>query len=142
MVPCQILQLCVLVALFPITSHGFAFLVNRIGFFADTAGSLSFSLSRQFARKVADELESTRPQQQTNSFDELSLCQEAMSAIRSQPDWIVPTPIQQLVIPKLLIDNESSDDGYKDDGAQHKTSPSVWCEAPTGSGTSIHFRFA
>ena len=63
---------------------------------------------------------------QQPSFDDLGLCREAMSAIRSQPDWALPTPIQQLVIPKLLVDDSESE--------HSRNVPSVWCEAPTGSG--------
>lgn len=63
---------------------------------------------------------------QQPSFDDLGLCREAMSAIRSQPDWVLPTPIQQLVIPKLLVDDSESE--------HTRDVPSVWCEAPTGSG--------
>jgi ATP-dependent RNA helicase RhlE len=56
------------------------------------------------------------------SFSDLGLNPAAMRAVKAA-DWEVPTPIQQLVIPKLL-------------GSQ---STSVWCEAPTGSGKTAAF---
>jgi ATP-dependent RNA helicase RhlE len=56
------------------------------------------------------------------SFSDLGLNPASMRAIQAS-DWEIPTPIQQLVIPKLL-------------GSQ---STSVWCEAPTGSGKTAAF---
>ena len=56
------------------------------------------------------------------TFDTLDLSDEILSAVRSQPLWRVPTPIQQLAVPQIL----SSDSSF-------------WCEAPTGSGKTAAF---
>lgn len=57
------------------------------------------------------------------SFADLGLGPEALQAVQAQADWITPTAIQQLVIPKLLLQDSAS----------------VWCQAPTGSGKTLAY---
>ena len=70
------------------------------------------------------------------SFDSLGLSPQAVQAIKSQADWIVPTPIQQMAIPQLLQSGTSSSEGDDPLSTEQTTrhSHSVWCRAPTGSG--------
>lgn len=67
------------------------------------------------------------------SFQDLGLNPEALTAIRAQQGWTTPTPIQQLVIPKLL------DLAAEEDGSESSHADSVWCEAPTGSGKTAAY---
>ena len=71
---------------------------------------------------VADEANAAIYQQQS-SFETLGLSKEILSAVRAQPGWKQPTPIQQLAIPEILTSNRSS----------------FWCEAPTGSGKTAAY---
>jgi ATP-dependent RNA helicase RhlE len=80
------------------------------------------------------------------SFEDLGLCQEALSAVRSQPEWKRPTPIQQLVIPKLLQlqkqKQQSLEENFYSQGDGNEddiTVDSVWCESPTGSGKTAAY---
>jgi superfamily II DNA/RNA helicase len=67
------------------------------------------------------------------SFEDLGLSPEALNAIRAQPGgWTTPTPIQQLVIPKLL-------DLAAEEDRSELHADSVWCEAPTGSGKTAAY---
>jgi ATP-dependent RNA helicase RhlE len=60
---------------------------------------------------------------QQSSFETLGLSKEILSAVRAQPGWKQPTPIQQLAIPEILTSDRSS----------------LWCEAPTGSGKTAAY---
>ncbi|CAB9529158.1 dependent RNA helicase [Seminavis robusta] len=70
-----------------------------------------------------DETSNNNDDDQPVYFQDLGLCRSAIDAIESQDRWYLPTPIQQLAIPKLL---ESHDEAF-------------WCEAPTGSGKTAAF---
>jgi hypothetical protein len=70
---------------------------------------------------------------ENRSFQDLGLNSEALSSIRAQQDWTIPTPIQQLVIPKLL------DLAAEEDSSESSHADSVWCEAPTGSGKTAAY---
>jgi ATP-dependent RNA helicase RhlE len=56
------------------------------------------------------------------AFDSLGLSNEILSAVRSQPGWEIPTPVQCLAIPQILAGEDT-----------------VWCEAPTGSGKTAAY---
>ena len=58
-----------------------------------------------------------------SSFSDLGLNPQVLSAVHSFPDWRHPTPVQTLAIPQLL----------------QMPNPSVWCEAPTGSGKTAAY---
>jgi ATP-dependent RNA helicase RhlE len=61
------------------------------------------------------------------SFEDLGIDDAVLPAIRAQPGWHQPTPVQQLAIPKLLQnDSVESPDAF-------------WCEAPTGSGKTAAY---
>lgn len=60
--------------------------------------------------------------EQPQTFADLNLSDEILSAVRSQPRWQVPTPIQSLAVPQILASDSS-----------------IWCEAPTGSGKTAAF---
>jgi len=57
------------------------------------------------------------------TFDSLGLSSDIMTAVRSQPDWQIPTPVQALAIPQILSDKSAS----------------IWCESPTGSGKTAAY---
>ncbi len=62
-----------------------------------------------------------------DSFFDLGLNPQLLTAVKSQPGWNHPTPVQRLAIPKLLeLDSNESVDA-------------VWCEAPTGSGKTAAY---
>jgi len=66
-------------------------------------------------------------------FTDLGLCPEALTAIEEQHRWYLPTPIQQLAIPRLLgASNDESNDSTSTDAA-------FWCQSPTGSGKTAAF---
>ena len=58
-----------------------------------------------------------------SSFETLGLSKEVLTAVRAQPGWKQPTPIQQLAIPEILSSDRTS----------------FWCEAPTGSGKTAAY---
>jgi superfamily II DNA/RNA helicase len=58
------------------------------------------------------------------SFSELGIHPSILNTIWSRSDWEIPTPVQQLAIPRLL-----------DQG----TTDAFWCEAPTGSGKTAAY---
>jgi len=58
-----------------------------------------------------------------SSFETLGLSKDILTAVRAQPGWKQPTPIQQLAIPEILTSNRKS----------------FWCEAPTGSGKTAAY---
>mmetsp|Transcript_10574 Transcript_10574/g.16279 ORF Transcript_10574/g.16279 Transcript_10574/m.16279 type:complete len:701 (-) Transcript_10574:1337-3439(-) len=62
-----------------------------------------------------------------STFESLGLSYDSLQAVNSQPSWVVPTPVQQLAIPRLLADGKKKD------------LESFWCEAPTGSGKTAAF---
>lgn len=62
-----------------------------------------------------------------DSFFDLGLNSQLLTAVKSQPGWEHPTPVQRLAIPKLLeLSSKESTDA-------------VWCEAPTGSGKTAAY---
>jgi superfamily II DNA/RNA helicase len=64
------------------------------------------------------------------SFSDLGIDDDVLNAIWSRPDWLHPTPVQQLAIPRLL---------EGDDSRTNSSSDAFWCEAPTGSGKTITY---
>jgi len=60
-----------------------------------------------------------------DSFSDLGINSSVLDAIWARPDWVHPTPVQQLAIPRLLEGDDSSD--------------AFWCEAPTGSGKTLTY---
>jgi superfamily II DNA/RNA helicase len=71
-----------------------------------------------------------------------------LPSIRAQSGWDVPTPVQQLAIPKLLLSESATPDPTGDDYGQEEEMPSktavaapdaFWCEAPTGSGKTAAY---
>lgn len=58
-----------------------------------------------------------------STFESLGLSKEVLAAVRAQPGWKQPTPIQQLAIPEILTSARTS----------------FWCEAPTGSGKTAAY---
>jgi superfamily II DNA/RNA helicase len=63
------------------------------------------------------------------SFSDLGIDDDVLNAIWSRPDWLHPTPVQQLAIPRLLEGDERT----------NSSSDAFWCEAPTGSGKTITY---
>ena len=63
------------------------------------------------------------------SFSDLGIDDDVLNAIWSRPDWLHPTPVQQLAIPRLL----------EGDDRTNSSSDAFWCEAPTGSGKTITY---
>ena len=63
------------------------------------------------------------------SFSDLGIDDDVLNAIWSRPDWLYPTPVQQLAIPRLL----------EGDDRTNSSSDAFWCEAPTGSGKTITY---
>lgn len=76
--------------------------------------------SVQKATAASDAIADEQQPQQT--FADLNLSDEILSAVRAQSHWQVPTPIQSLAIPQILASDSS-----------------IWCEAPTGSGKTAAF---
>lgn len=72
------------------------------------------------------------------SFADLGIHPSVLSAIRAQPNWIFPTPVQELAIPKLLQHLYVHDNDDESETSQ-LTTDAVWCEAPTGSGKTAAF---
>jgi len=77
------------------------------------------------------------------SFEELGLMPSVLTAVRSQNDWIVPTPVQRMVMSNIL-DRDNNDKTTDDDNDSEPSSYSsppdaVWVEAPTGSGKTAAF---
>jgi ATP-dependent RNA helicase RhlE len=98
--------------------------------------SLAFAPpSRRRFSKEQFRLAAAEPEYDENaSFQDLGLNPEALTAIRAQQGWTTPTPIQQLVIPKLL------DLAAEEDSSESSShADSVWCEAPTGSGKTAAY---
>ena len=83
---------------------------------------------------VVDDEDEAFVREPPTTFASLGLTRQVLASIRAQPDWIHPTPIQQLAIPAILAKQDTNND----DGS---TSPpaSFWCEAPTGSGKTAAF---
>jgi superfamily II DNA/RNA helicase len=75
------------------------------------------------AQSPADDKEQLTVVSEDVTFESLGLSQQVLSSVQSQPRWTYPTPIQRLVIPRLL---DTSTD-------------SIWCEAPTGSGKTAAY---
>jgi superfamily II DNA/RNA helicase len=70
------------------------------------------------------------------SFEELGIDSAILPSIRAQPGWDVPTPVQQLAIPKLLL----LDRTMIDESSSSSSPPDAfWCEAPTGSGKTAAY---
>jgi len=57
------------------------------------------------------------------TFESLGLSSDILTAVRAQPGWEFPTPVQALAIPQILSDKSTS----------------IWCESPTGSGKTAAY---
>jgi len=64
------------------------------------------------------------------TFSDLGLGSEIISAVKAQPGWVSPTPVQELAIPRLIELASKEKEDVVD---------AVWCEAPTGSGKTGAF---
>jgi superfamily II DNA/RNA helicase len=97
-----------------------------------------------------DETDATTPTTPV-SFADLGIHPSVLSAIRAQPNWIYPTPVQELAIPILLQQLYVQDDDKSETSRLLQTATTastddnkrradaVWCEAPTGSGKTAAF---
>jgi superfamily II DNA/RNA helicase len=133
-----------------IVRHGSSIPVQSLAhhYYGETTTPSIMVLSMSTTDDVSSSSTATSP---SPSFDELGLCKEAISAIRSQPDWVIPTPIQQLIIPKIALPLQQPlrrTTGSKEEEVTTTTAistttlttaPSVWCEAPTGSGKTAAY---
>ena len=84
-------------------------------------------------------LESNQAETIINSFADLGLSAQVLSAVKAQPGWDKPTPVQQMAIPRLLqlVTEETAD--RTEEGDKEGEVDAVWCEAPTGSGKTAAF---
>ena len=84
-------------------------------------------------------LESNQAETIISSFADLGLSAQVLSAVKAQPGWDKPTPVQQMAIPRLLqlVTEETTD--RTEEGDKEGEVDAVWCEAPTGSGKTAAF---
>jgi superfamily II DNA/RNA helicase len=101
------------------SSYGFSLLRIQSG--PSSTAVLSSSTDHQ-----SDDID---VEENVSSFSDLGIEENVLEAIWSRPDWLHPTPVQQLAIPRLLEGDDRID----------SSSDAFWCEAPTGSGKTITY---
>lgn len=111
-------------------SRGFLFSSNTALFstrrrpsFQPSSLQQSSTLGEEEARPPSTLQQSSTSGDDEATFESLGLSPDVLGSVRAQPAWEVPTPIQRLAIPRLLNDS----------------TPSVWCESPTGSGKTAAY---
>ena len=70
------------------------------------------------------------------SFADLGLSPEVLTAVKAQTGWNKPTPVQQLAIPRLLQLAAAKQLTTADPA---EAADAVWCEAPTGLGKTAAY---
>jgi len=110
-------------------------ILTVISIFLVARPSYGFSLQqRSFVTKISrrktyissvSSTSTTDRNEDGDSFSDLGIDASVLDAIWARPDWVHPTPVQQLAIPRLLEGDDSSD--------------AFWCEAPTGSGKTLTY---
>eukprot|EP00548_Thalassiothrix_antarctica_P014086 CAMPEP_0194171980 /NCGR_PEP_ID=MMETSP0154-20130528/6531_1 /TAXON_ID=1049557 /ORGANISM="Thalassiothrix antarctica, Strain L6-D1" /LENGTH=708 /DNA_ID=CAMNT_0038884513 /DNA_START=39 /DNA_END=2165 /DNA_ORIENTATION=- len=84
--------------------------------------STSTETPPEAAEQNDDEGEEEEQMPERPTFNSIGLSPEILSAVRAQPDWFFPTPVQALGIPQILSGPDF-----------------IWCESPTGSGKTAAF---
>jgi ATP-dependent RNA helicase RhlE len=90
-----------------------------------------------FSSLTSDDVEVNDVNDDIQSFADLGLSAEVLTAVKAQVGWDKPTAVQQLAIPRLLqlaAAQQSTSSSTANDGAD-----AVWCEAPTGSGKTAAY---
>ena len=107
----------------------------------------TFSPSRLIQLSSSSPTETTEPSESIEDYDEnnnsyetsfydLGLESPILSAVKAQPGWDHPTPVQALAIPQLILPG-GGDNNVVDN--KEEVVDAVWCEAPTGSGKTAAY---